>query len=242
MSTALTAPQRHKLNDLETIIESGLQTFVEVGVALSQIRDQKLYTETHETFEAYCQERWGWTSARARQLMGSAEVVAEVGNRKEFLTVPESHAVELVPVPEGQRADALRDAHEAAAAEGREPTAKDVRKAREKYTPIKERKPPKPKAPEPESAGDMAAAITAAAEKHAESTPPPSRVAAPRLPAIPRIRDMIRACTDVEDVPDAELRRLPMNDITLGHLARAHEIIGKILHIHRKGSHEQQAS
>ena len=39
------------LTQQETIIEKGLSTFVEVGKALTIIRDNKLYREEYETFE-----------------------------------------------------------------------------------------------------------------------------------------------------------------------------------------------
>ena len=39
-------------------IERGLETLVEVGNGLMQIRDGRLYQETHATFEEYCKERW----------------------------------------------------------------------------------------------------------------------------------------------------------------------------------------
>ena len=41
VSQTLTAPEQRKLADLESIIEKGLQTFVEVGAALSIIRAVK---------------------------------------------------------------------------------------------------------------------------------------------------------------------------------------------------------
>ncbi len=35
-----------------------VQTFYEVGNALLQIRDERLYRQTHSTFEEYCREKW----------------------------------------------------------------------------------------------------------------------------------------------------------------------------------------
>jgi len=38
-----------------------LQAFVEVTTALLEIRDRRLYKQAgHDTFEEYCQKRWGW--------------------------------------------------------------------------------------------------------------------------------------------------------------------------------------
>ncbi len=67
--------ERARLQELEFIVEHGLQTFYEVGKALEEIREQKLYRETHKTFEAYCQEKWGITKRRAYQFIDAAEIM-----------------------------------------------------------------------------------------------------------------------------------------------------------------------
>jgi hypothetical protein len=64
-----------RLADCERKIRSGLQTFVEVGRALADIRDGRLYRQTHETFEAYCGMEFGLTRKRAYDLMGASDVV-----------------------------------------------------------------------------------------------------------------------------------------------------------------------
>ena len=69
---------QNRLTVLETIIEQGQQTFIEVGVALIEIREKRLYKENFATFEGYCQTRWGWTRQRAYQLIESANVVSEM--------------------------------------------------------------------------------------------------------------------------------------------------------------------
>lgn len=66
------------LEQCEEVIERGLGTFVEVGLALMEIRDKRLYRETHDTFEAYCRQRWQFSDSRARQLIGAAETVTTV--------------------------------------------------------------------------------------------------------------------------------------------------------------------
>lgn len=84
--------ERARFTELESVVERGMQTFVEVGQALMEIRDERLYRETHGTFVAYCRERWGFTDRRGRQLMAAAEVgtVVPVSN--------EAQARELVPL------------------------------------------------------------------------------------------------------------------------------------------------
>lgn len=73
--SSLTVGERKKLAELETTIESGLQSFIEVGNALAAIRDRKLYTDVHETFEGYCKSRWGFAKSHAYRLIDSAKVV-----------------------------------------------------------------------------------------------------------------------------------------------------------------------
>ena len=43
----LSVPERSRLAELEAVVEAGLQTFVDVGLALSEIRDGRLYRKTH---------------------------------------------------------------------------------------------------------------------------------------------------------------------------------------------------
>lgn len=75
MTDYLSTSEATRLAELETVIERGLQTFIEVGSALMEIRNSRLYRQTHATFEEYCQERWDLRRSRTYQLMDAAEVV-----------------------------------------------------------------------------------------------------------------------------------------------------------------------
>lgn len=75
-----------KLFECEAIIERGLDTFIDVGEALLEIRDNRLYRESYSTFEVYCKERWGFTRRRASQLIVAAEVVANVNHGSQIPT------------------------------------------------------------------------------------------------------------------------------------------------------------
>lgn len=68
-----------RLSELEMVIERGLQTFYEVGEALLEIRDSRLYRNEHATFEDYCQHRWQMTHRRANYLIQAAEVMENLG-------------------------------------------------------------------------------------------------------------------------------------------------------------------
>jgi hypothetical protein len=132
MTEALTITESAKLTDCERIIESGLQTFVEVGTALSEIRDSKLYRMEYGTFEDYCRERWGMSRSYAHRMIDSSEVVQmlPMGN----IPTSERQARPLAKLPAAEQAPAWQDAVQTAKAEERKVTAKDVEQAVERRT------------------------------------------------------------------------------------------------------------
>lgn len=103
----VTVGEAERLAALEQVIEHGLQTFVDVGNALLEIRDSRLYRTTHGTFEDYCRERWGFTRMHAGRLIAAAEVVGNIGVTN-WLQTPatESQARPLAALP----ADLQREA------------------------------------------------------------------------------------------------------------------------------------
>jgi hypothetical protein len=117
------------LADCEQRIERGLKTFIDVGQALAEIRDSRLYKGTHETFEDYCRERWNMSRPRAYELISAAEVVSGI---PDTLPAPANagQAAALAAVPEAERAGVWRDVVES----GDKPTAAAIRKAAEART------------------------------------------------------------------------------------------------------------
>jgi hypothetical protein len=59
--------------ELERAIAQGLTTFITVGNALLEIRDSRLYRDSHATFEDYCRDRWGMSRFYAHRLIDGAE-------------------------------------------------------------------------------------------------------------------------------------------------------------------------
>ena len=59
----------------EAIIERGMAEFVAVGEALLRIRNQKLYRATHNSFEAYCADKWGISRQRSYELMEASQTM-----------------------------------------------------------------------------------------------------------------------------------------------------------------------
>jgi hypothetical protein len=98
---ALTEAEAARLAELEGIIE---RSFVEIGLALKEIRDSRLYRATHASFEDYCPDRWGWQASRARQLIGAAETVTKVTAAGLPAPANERQARALVPLKDDERA------------------------------------------------------------------------------------------------------------------------------------------
>ena len=109
----------------ESIISKGMEAFVAVGNALARIREDRLYRQTHATFESYCRERWGLSKRHCNRLIESAEVVESVGPIGPEITT-ESQARELAKVPPERRAEVVE---KATTATGGKITAKAIQKA-----------------------------------------------------------------------------------------------------------------
>lgn len=74
----LDAAERKVLARAEKTIAAGLMQFREVGEALVQIRDGRLYREKFATFEAYCREIWNLGRQHAYRMIGAAAAVQQI--------------------------------------------------------------------------------------------------------------------------------------------------------------------
>jgi hypothetical protein len=162
MSELITAAEAARLEQAEQVIAEGLQTFVEVGRALTAIRDERLYRAEHGTFEEYCSERWQMTDRRARQLMTAAEVIGTMVP-VEGVPMPTSERQmrELAKVPEPERAEVWERV--VVETEGK-PTAKAIREAVAPTPRIDPFQPPTVEPPTPEEAERIEASKRALAE------------------------------------------------------------------------------
>ena len=156
MGVALSLRDRRELEECEAVIESGLQTFLEVGTALMTIRTARLHRTTHDTFEAYCRERWGMSKTHANRLIESADVVVNV---TPIGVTPASESVcrPLAPLPPAAQRAVWADA--VAAAPNGKPTARDTTAAVRRMATIERRR------------EEKTAELTAAAEAISEPRP-----------------------------------------------------------------------
>lgn len=83
-----------RLNECEAVIERGMKTFVDVGNALLEIRESRLYRAQFGTFEDYCRERWGMKQSQSYRLIDAAKVINNLESSPigELLPATESQA------------------------------------------------------------------------------------------------------------------------------------------------------
>jgi len=115
------------LSQWETVIE---RCDWAKGYALRQIRDRRLYMETHFTWEAYCEAKYEISARRANQLIETVTTVENLGKIfPKFSTVTESHIHEIASLPPAQQVEVLQLATETAP--NGKVTAAHIRETRE---------------------------------------------------------------------------------------------------------------
>jgi hypothetical protein len=139
---ALIGPARHMLSqaeasrliDLEKIIEAGRETFVHVGLALQEIKDNRLWRFKWQSFEDYCLQRFDFGRRRANQMIAAAEIHSDLsrqisssgsGSASDSLPTTESQIRPLAALAPERRLEAWKKVAKIAA--DRPITAKDVR-------------------------------------------------------------------------------------------------------------------
>lgn len=73
--TQLDTQEQARLDELESKIEQGLQGFYELGKALDEIRQSRLYRQSYKNFEAYCRDRLGIARQTAHRFIAATQVV-----------------------------------------------------------------------------------------------------------------------------------------------------------------------
>ena len=129
MNDLLVASESQRRDELEATITRGMASFVEVGLALTEIRNSRLYRSTHESFDKYCKDKWEMGKAYCNRLADAAGVtqtLAPIG------VIPRNEAqirpLTVLDDPEQQR-QAWSMATAQAEKEGRAVIAKDVKRA-----------------------------------------------------------------------------------------------------------------
>ncbi|HEY8768741.1 MAG TPA: DNA N-6-adenine-methyltransferase [Dehalococcoidia bacterium] len=122
----LSLPEAERLEELEAVVARGRRVFVEVGAALLEIRDSRLYRQDYGTFEDYCRQRWDFSRFTAYDLIKTSEAALLV---EEVQQPTREQARELAPLR--SEPEVMREVYrEAVETYGPEPTAQEIRATR----------------------------------------------------------------------------------------------------------------
>jgi hypothetical protein len=113
-----------RLAELEKLIAKGQKTFVEVGLALAEIRALRLYKREFSSFREYCQKKWGWSKSYAYDIIQSAEVARSLPEKVSAMADTERQVRELRKAPPAERAGIVQ----AIVDEGKPVTAKEIKR------------------------------------------------------------------------------------------------------------------
>lgn len=119
----------------EAIVQAGLATFVEVGLALARIRDDHQYEIAgYDRFEDYLSDRWSIGRSHAYRLIDAAaavELVSPMGDTDTPAPASERVAREIVPVAKEDPEEAAALWQDTVDQHGPEPTAEQVAAVRD---------------------------------------------------------------------------------------------------------------
>lgn len=134
--------EHNRLVKLEQTIETGLKTFVDVGNALLEIREDRLYRTTHSRFEDYCKARWDFSYTYAYRLIEAAEAVGNIKTLPigKVLPATESQARPLTSLTPDEQREAWQKAVDTAP--NGKVTAEHVQNVAKEYRPKQENKKP----------------------------------------------------------------------------------------------------
>lgn len=91
MNNQLTTLEKSRLSECESIIEKSMSSFYDMGIALREIRELKLYKEEYSTFDEYCVAKWSIKKDYANKVIGSSDVIDNLNT-----------IVSVLPKSEGQ--------------------------------------------------------------------------------------------------------------------------------------------
>lgn len=121
----------------DAVVAKGLATFIEVGVALREIKEKQLYKEEYGTFEKYIQQRHEMQRRSAYRLIEAATIREELENVSNWthfgsdvtpsFPAIEAHFRELSVVPSEDVPRVWQQVQAAAAEQGKPITAKLIR-------------------------------------------------------------------------------------------------------------------
>jgi hypothetical protein len=144
LTEPMTASEQKRLVELEGLVTKGLSSFLEVGCALLEIRDTRLYRSAYSSFEHYLRERWDVSRTRGYQLVSAAQIAKQMSTIVDTLPTRESQVRALAGLEPEQQAAVWTAARKQSA----DPTAAQIEAVREEMfgarTPEPEQTPREP--------------------------------------------------------------------------------------------------
>ncbi len=127
---AADAKRQRRKQQLITIVKEGWSTVraksLEVGIALTELRDDDHWKDTHTSFYDFGQELFGISESYLTRLVKSAEVVKRLPPSSRSKITSEAQTRELASTPVEKRAEVLEEA-----SKNGHPTASKISAARE---------------------------------------------------------------------------------------------------------------
>lgn len=125
----MTVRERSRLQACETDIDKGGGLIL---TSLRVIRDERLYRDTHDTFEGYCVERWGMHRMHAHRIIAHGNVLHHLANDPDLypigIQIAERATREISELPPEEQVKVVK----AVVVDKKEkPTAKAVKAAKE---------------------------------------------------------------------------------------------------------------
>lgn len=223
----LAPSDQKRLRELEDTVERGLETFVEVGQALMEIRDGELWKAYDvSSFTDYLEHRWDMGVSRGYQLMSAAQVVENVSTNVESPPKNEAQARPLTKLPEEEQAEAWEEAVETAPEKNGEKrvTASHVEETVERRR--------GDRTPGDRDSRSVASEPTTEGGDQDTDDARPLNEVANRTPYPEKLRRFIAAASRLGTPSDDEIEAIPTNLMMLDNLKRARTVIDRILSHH----------
>jgi hypothetical protein len=141
LTSFLSSEERARKRQLIKIVDRKLRSVIEAGPALLELRDSRLYRDTHSSFDAFCREQWHLSKTSANRLIQASEVAKNLEKESDKFLIP----MGVKPTSERQvrpltdlSPEDQREVWETAVQESKcgIPTGKEVEAAKAKIVPV----------------------------------------------------------------------------------------------------------
>lgn len=87
----LTVTEEARYAELNAVVQQHKEAFYKVGLALQDIRDQRLYRKKYKSFKEYCKQELGFSRAQGNRLITAAQVITEMAPIRDATSIKNVH-------------------------------------------------------------------------------------------------------------------------------------------------------